>query len=162
LDRIEFYRITDDATRQDAFISKNLEAFQVGLTVKTIESIKQHVPDAQSTVGKFLGAAIELGVRTDRPPTNDIRVRQAISKALDRQGAIDTLDFGASWMSAGITLPAFDWALPDSEIKALYKRDLEGAKRLLADAGYPNGFDIEMTVPNYGTYYTTAGELAAS
>jgi ABC-type transport system substrate-binding protein len=162
LDRLEFIRITDDATRQSAFLGKNLEAFSVGLTIKTVESIKQRIPDAVAKTVRSLGSGIELGARTDRPPTSDIRVRQAISKALDRPGAIETLDFGTSWLSAGITLPSFDWALPEDEAKRLLQRDLAGAKRLLTEAGYLNGFDIEMTVPNYGTYYTTAGELAAS
>src|SRR5262249_29061961 len=115
LDRLEFVRITDDATRQSAFVAGNLEAFSVGLTIKTVESIKQRIPSATSKTVRSLGSGIELGARTDRSPTSDIRVRQAISKALDRQGAIETLDFGTSWLSAGSHPPTFDLAPPEGE-----------------------------------------------
>jgi len=92
-------------------------------------------------------------MRTDMPPFNDVRVRRAISHAIDRQGLID-----AVWVR-GAPTPAVarglvEWSLPIDQLGVgakYYQYDPREARRLLAEAGYPAGFKTQITVtPGFG------------
>src|SRR5439155_8138303 len=107
-----------------------------------IEPLKRTNPNALFPMFKQMGGT-DLGMRVDRAPFTDLRVRQAIFKAIDPETVIKTA-FGSGWMSVGLALPTLDWALPEAEISRLYKRDLDGAKRLLREAGMENGFDVTL------------------
>ncbi|MGE5232836.1 MAG: ABC transporter substrate-binding protein [Acidobacteriota bacterium] len=84
---------------------------------------------------------IFLIVRKDRPPFDDIRVRQAINLALDRATLVKTALQGEG-VPAGqmVGRNVFGYA-PDIPVP---KPDLERARRLLAEAGHPNGLDVEI------------------
>ena len=84
--------------------------------------------------------------RTDQAPFNDVRVRRAISLAIDRKAWNDSLLYGEGCLVSG-PLPCAmkDWrvdpaTLEPAKAKYLAGYDPAGAKRLLAEAGYPNGF----------------------
>jgi peptide/nickel transport system substrate-binding protein len=72
-----------------------------------------------------------------KSPWHDLRVRQAVNFAIDRQALSDQQTLGASPPTANIVPRAFEFALP---IEA-YPYNPEKAKQLLKEAGYPNGFD---------------------
>lgn len=84
---------------------------------------------------------IYIGINTTRGPLADARVRQAINYAVDVDRIIDRLISGRGTRAAGVIPPA----LPgyDSTRKG-YPFDPAKAKQLLAEAGYPNGIDIEL------------------
>src|SRR5438128_7125646 len=92
-----------------------------------------------------------ITMRTDQPPFNDVRVRRAISQALDRQGLIEAVPLrGEATPAIGRGLA--EWSLPVDQLGAgakYYQYDPKEAKRLLAEAGYPKGFKTQLT--------TTAG-----
>ena len=78
-------------------------------------------------------------------PLMDKRVRQALSQAIDRKGIADKI-------MEGVALPAGDFlpypmggTVKDTPVE---KFDTAAAKKLLADAGYPNGFQITLGSPN--------------
>jgi peptide/nickel transport system substrate-binding protein len=85
-------------------------------------------------------------MRTDQPPFNDVRVRRAISMAIDRQGVIDAVYLKGQPTPAvapGLT----EWSLPIDQLGAgarYYQYDPEEAKRLLADAGHAKGFKTQL------------------
>jgi peptide/nickel transport system substrate-binding protein len=81
----------------------------------------------------------------DGKPWNDIRVRQAISKAINRQQIIDNV-FGGEAVLTGPIPPGYgDWFIPSEELATnWFQQDLEAAKQLMADAGYADGFDITL------------------
>jgi peptide/nickel transport system substrate-binding protein len=72
-----------------------------------------------------------------KSPWHDLRVRQALNFAIDRQALSDQQTLGASPPTGNIVPRAFEFALP---IEA-YPYNPEKAKQLLKEAGYPNGFD---------------------
>ncbi|MGH8058797.1 MAG: ABC transporter substrate-binding protein, partial [Candidatus Entotheonellia bacterium] len=72
-----------------------------------------------------------------KSPWHDLRVRQALNYAIDRQALSDQQTLGASPPMANIVPPAFEFALPLEP----YPYNPEKAKQLLKEAGYPNGFD---------------------
>lgn len=99
-------------------------------------------------------------LRADRAPGDDVRVRQAFKLATDRQAIWDRiqLGFGAVGKDSPIG-PAFgSYFLEDAEVPA---RDPEAAATLLADAGYPDGLDMTLHVPNSGNFPDLATTLAA-
>jgi peptide/nickel transport system substrate-binding protein len=72
-----------------------------------------------------------------KSPWHDLRVRQAVNFAIDRQALSDQQTLGASPPTANIVPRAFEFALP---IEA-YPYNPQKAKELLKEAGYPNGLD---------------------
>jgi peptide/nickel transport system substrate-binding protein len=81
---------------------------------------------------------------TARPPFDDVRVRQAIAWALDRQEIVDVALFGVGGtVLEGGPIPPGNWAHIDYQ---KYHQDYDMAKKLLAEAGYPDGFEAEMLV----------------
>src|SRR2546427_2642266 len=88
-----------------------------------------------------------ITMRTDQPPFNDVRVRRAISQALDRQGIIEAVSLrGEATPAIGRGLA--EWSLPVDQLGAgakYYQYDPKEAKRLLAEAGYPKGFKTQLT-----------------
>lgn len=74
-------------------------------------------------------------------PLNDVRVRQAIALAVNRQDVIDKAASGAGVLSGPVATGFADWYISPDDLKAkYYKQDIGKAKQLLADAGVPNGF----------------------
>jgi peptide/nickel transport system substrate-binding protein len=111
-----------------------------------LESLKKSHPhlvyrDFQSIV------AGGITMRTDQPPFNDVRVRRAISHALDRQGLIEAVSLrGEATPAIGRGL--VEWSLSIDQLGAgakYYQYDPKEAKRLLAEAGYAKGFKTQLT-----------------
>jgi peptide/nickel transport system substrate-binding protein len=78
-------------------------------------------------------------------PLKDKRVRQALSQAIDRKGVVDKIMEGVA-LPAGDLLPSP--AFGTRKDTQADKFDQAAAKKLLTDAGYPNGFAITLGTPN--------------
>jgi peptide/nickel transport system substrate-binding protein len=107
-------------------------------------------------------------MRTDQPPFNDIRVRRAVSLAIERKAWNDALLFGEGCIDAGpIPCALKDWKLDASKIdpakaKYLVGYDPAEAKKLLAEAGHAKGFTVPMFHwPGYVVPWRSYYELAA-
>ena len=106
-----------------------------------------------------------LALDTTKPPFDDFRVRHAMQMALDLKTINDTYYKGtAMWKPQGPVgeglkgyyTPFDEW--PD-EVKKNYAYDPEGARQLLAEAGYPNGFETALVWSSEGD--TGYAEIAA-
>lgn len=92
-------------------------------------------------------------------PFDDIRVRQAICYAIDPQGIMDMISDGKGTELGSSMFPAFSKYYM-AELNDTYDQDLEKAKELLKEAGYPDGFSFTVTVPsNYQPHIDTAQVL---
>ncbi len=86
---------------------------------------------------------------------SDIRVRQAIAKAINRQEVIDGGQDGVGWtVECPITPGIFGY---QEEFEAT-PQDIEGAKQLLADAGYADGLTLTMITPE-ASYYSRPAQV---
>jgi peptide/nickel transport system substrate-binding protein len=74
-----------------------------------------------------------------RAPYDDVRVRQAIAMGVDRQAVIDKVFNGEGSLTGPVPTNFGDWYIPIEELP--YPVDKDGARALLAEAGYPDGFD---------------------
>jgi peptide/nickel transport system substrate-binding protein len=79
-------------------------------------------------------------------PFADKRVRQALSMAIDREAIKRNIMRGLSLPAAIMVGPGVNGHSPDIDTPA--KADTEGAKKLMAEAGYPDGFEIQLNCPN--------------
>jgi peptide/nickel transport system substrate-binding protein len=79
-------------------------------------------------------------------PFADKRVRQALSMAIDREAIKRNIMRGLSIPAGIMVAPGVNGNAPDIDVPT--KADSEGAKKLLADAGYPDGFEVRMNCPN--------------
>jgi peptide/nickel transport system substrate-binding protein len=141
------------------------------LSGEEAKSVKQSNPEMVSTPVTNLASG-HIYFRTDQPPFNDVRVRRAISLAIDRKAWSDSILEGEGCIDAGpVPCALADWKLPAAKMepakaKYLVGYDPQEAKRLLAEAGYPNGFTTTMAhwpgyVPPWRTYYDLAADNLA-
>jgi peptide/nickel transport system substrate-binding protein len=161
VDRIELYQIADVATQLSAFRTKALDMLSgTSLTAKDAETIQKSDPDA---VAEYFRQpqGIWMNMNATKPPLNDIRVRQAIFKAIDKQQIIDTVFQGRGWYFIGVPMPSVDYYLPQDEVRAAYKQDLATAQRLLAQASLPPDLELELYTLSVGgsTTWKDAAEL---
>ena len=85
-------------------------------------------------------------------PMTKLKVRQAVWHAIDRQAIADKLVTGGSRVPLAPCFPPQFGC--DGEIAVLYDYNPAKAKQLLAEAGYPDGFDVELTsyvLPQWGS-----------
>jgi peptide/nickel transport system substrate-binding protein len=87
------------------------------------------------------GSWIPMIMRTDTPPFDNPKVRLAVKHCIDRQGLVNMI-------TEGHGVPANDHPIPPNNPYYLNvpvrEQDYEKAKALLAEAGYPNGFEMEL------------------
>jgi peptide/nickel transport system substrate-binding protein len=78
-------------------------------------------------------------------PLKDLRVRRALSKAINRQAIVERMFEGSAIPAGGFLPDSFFGASPRLKPDAL---DVDGARKLLAEAGLPNGFVLTIHGPN--------------
>jgi peptide/nickel transport system substrate-binding protein len=130
-------------------------------------TLKQTNPEMSVTPYKVIGQGF-IYLRTDQPPFNDVRVRRAVSLAIDRKAWNDALLFGEGCVDSGpVPCAMTDWKLDASKLEPAKARYLVGhdvaeAKKLLAEAGFAKGFTMPIYYwPGYVVPWRSYYELAA-
>src|SRR5919199_2219976 len=106
-------------------------------------------------------AALQLvyvGINTTRGPLADRRVRQAINYAVDVPRIIERLVSGRGRRAVGVIPPSLEGA---DTTRTPYAYNASRAKQLLAEAGHPNGIDIELWTPTTPIYVRIAETIQA-
>ena len=103
-----------------------------------------------------------LNINASRGPLKDVRVRQAISWAVDRAQVMRVAAAGFGRLTAPATAPMRQWQLPEEQWMRYYKPDLDRAKKLMADAGVGGGFTVKLgVIPTFPTMVSGAPVIAA-
>ena len=156
LDSATFKFIADPNAAYAALMAGDVDAFHY---YPAPESFAQFAADPRfkTFVGPTEGETI-LSLNNRRPPLDDLRVRRAVAHALDRRAIIDGAMFGYG-TPIGSHFPPRNPAYVD--LTGQYAHDVSEAKRLLAEAGFPNGFSVSLKLPP-PSYARRGGEIVAA
>jgi len=133
-----------------------LRAGQVQYAYLSAQGTAQLEGSPGITVSKSPYAWVVLHyINVSQKPLSDARVRRAMRMAVDTNEVIQKAVYGAAVPSGPIPTGYGDWSL-DPKTLPFLSPDIEGAKKLLAEAGYPNGFKIEIKCsPQYPEFVAT-------
>jgi len=163
VDEVVFTPIGADATRVAALISGEIDMMQP-VPVQDVARLKQN-PNLNIMQGPEL-RTIFLGMDQARNellfssvkgknPLKDVRVRRAFYQAIDIEAIRSRIMRGAATPTALMIAPGIK-GFP-AELNKRLPYDPEASKKLLAEAGYPSGFEIKMNCPN--DRYVNDGEI---
>lgn len=102
-----------------------------------------------------------LYLNNEYGPLSDVRVRQALSYAVDFEELDALLTGGQSEVLKTAMFPTFK-EFYNEDTAASYSHDVEKAKELLKEAGYEDGFELEITIPNNYELHVIIGEVLVS
>jgi peptide/nickel transport system substrate-binding protein len=141
-DGLEFHLIADVTALTNAVISGTVN-FSNEIPPKDWQIIKS----TPGTIGLELEGSryYWLLPNNTTPPLDNPKVRQAIAHALDRQAIVAGTFFGQATPILGGVIPEWNWAYAGLEVFNP-RGDVEKAKALLAEAGFPNGFETSLTM----------------
>lgn len=151
------FRFISDPTAQLAA----LRAGDVDVVVEVTPEIAQAL--AKNKGVQILSAPQDLvqvmAINKTRPPFADLRVRQALALAIDRGELIRLVALGYASPVGSHLAPATPYY---ADMTWVYTHDLERAKTLLAEAGYPQGFSATLTLPANYSFHVRTGEVLAA
>lgn len=155
LDKVEFRFIPDAAAAVPAVLSGDVQAFPF-FPADAVSQVEGN-PQLKVVIGSTEGETI-LAMNNKKPPLDNLKVRQAISYALDREAIID----GAS---GGLGQPIGSHVSPSSkayvDLTGRYPHDAAKARKLLKEAGFENGFKTTLKLPP-PAYARDGGQIIAS
>jgi peptide/nickel transport system substrate-binding protein len=164
LNGVTYFIIKDTSARAKALRAGRVDVEFRGFPPSDAEAIKEQLGDkvvvAYPRVISNWGVALNI----DKKPFDDERVRKALTLAIDRYDMAKTLaPLTGLETVGGLSHPDSPWALSGEELQVLpgygkdYAANLREAKRLLAEAGYPDGFQTVLTNRNVKLPYIDLG-----
>jgi peptide/nickel transport system substrate-binding protein len=138
VDRLIYRSIPDNSARFTALQNGEVDIMD-GLNPQDVSSVKSN-NQLQLILRPSMNVGY-LGFNVEMKPLNKKEVRVALSHAVNKEGLIQAFYNGQA-IPAKNPMPPSIWGHNDSIQD--YPYDLDKAKKLLADAGYPNGFEIEL------------------
>ena len=157
LDRVVFRFIPDPNATLAALKAGDVDASLFGLGPEHVQEAQQD-PRFQVIVGDTTNDVI-LAMNNSRKPYADVRVRRAVTVAINKAEVLKGAMFGLGRILGSNVDPLNPYYV---DVSGLMPYDPARAKKLLAEAGYPNGFETVLKVaPQY--YYTVrTGEIIAN
>ncbi|MEI3166735.1 MAG: ABC transporter substrate-binding protein [Clostridium sp.] len=131
--------IPDTETQSMMFESGELDILDLDYAADSVDRFTETYPD-QIVQGPRVGI-VYFTMNFNKEPFQDVRVRKAVQMSIDRQAILDALYGGRGQVEQGIFPHGLIGFNPDQEE---IKYDPEAAKALLAEAGYADGFDMEI------------------
>jgi ABC-type transport system substrate-binding protein len=144
IDSIRWNYLPDAATILSAFIAKNID-WNLSISKTTLETVQRAFKEAilhKWTYGNWS----HFRINNTRQPLDDARVRKALQLAFDYKAVNDAYYGEGDWDYTGVLNAAFPEAIQSDEIAkmpgwnpATKQQDIERAKQLMSEAGYPDG-----------------------
>ena len=186
------YMVAEFVPTERLVLTKNPDYWQEGVPLLD-EVVIQVIPDEQTILAGLRAGNIDMAILEDAnsymllegdqnitlertpaikidtlelppdfEPLDDVRVRQAILLALDKESIMEAAIQGLGRVVGGMPPAMSYWFLPPEELPN-QQRDVEKAKQLLAEAGYPDGFELPIrTIVGYATMSADAPVIAAN
>ena len=142
LDAVEMHLFPDLAAESANFLDGSMDAM---LTVQQADF--ERISQAPGIKAKRIpsGRFVNITMRQDHKPFNDVRVRKALAMSIDRPTLVDVVLEGLGRPAYDNLLsPEYQYAIKTPEITY----DPDSAKKLLAEAGYPDGLKLTLVASN--------------
>lgn len=158
IDDVTFKILQDEDTRVAGLRGGTLDYAM--LTAQGQERLKD--APGLSVVQTPVVFPLVVEINMNRKPFDDVRVRQAMSLAIDRQEVIDKGLSGAGALTGPIPTGLGNYFVPNDELKSKwYKPDIEKAKQLLQEAGYTPDREIDYMIAPWNDYYIPCAIVVA-
>jgi peptide/nickel transport system substrate-binding protein len=153
---VVFTPISNDATRLAALVSGEID-FVLDPAPRDVARLRNtsgiKIIDGPENRLVFIGMdqardkLLYANVPGDKNPFKDLRVRKALYEAIDIEALKNKLMSGLSQPTGGLT-PSSAASLDDPALQTRLPHDLAGARKLMAEAGYADGFEVTLDCPN--------------
>ncbi len=167
-DAVEVTVDTDPSSRLSAWLAGRYDfapEYQQVVRRLDLDVAKQRKPGLQTAEYVWFTGGY-TAMKLDQEPFRDIRVRRALARAESWKEILETNAFsqGKGVPNPAVPAASAEWSIPISELtpdgRELYQHDMGAAKRLLAQAGYPNGFKVPLeTTAGYGPDWMDAVQI---
>ena len=164
IDGVEWLVVQDESTGLAMYRTGQLDTGPGGnwtVRQEDLEALKKSHPHLRYQDMLAINSTT-VWMRTDQPPFNDVRMRRAISQAVDRQALIEAVYLRGE-PSPAIGRGLAQWSLPIDQLGAgarYYQYNPKEARRLLAEAGFAKGLKTPLTVSSgYGRDLIEATQL---
>jgi peptide/nickel transport system substrate-binding protein len=157
-DGVEMLIDKDPSSRLAAFLAGKIDfgpEYQQVVRRIDLDVVKQRKPGLQTAEYTwFVGGA--QGLKIEKPPFNDLRVRRALARATNLPELYEANAFSQGHWTPNPVVPAAfaEWSIPIDQLgpegRKSYQHSIPEAKRLLAEAGYPNGVKVTAEAPGTG------------
>ena len=155
LTRATYQFIGDTATLTNALLAGDIDGTN-NFAAEAL-AVFEGNPEFKVLVGSTEGETI-LATNNQKEPFNDLKVRQAMAHAINRQEIIDGATYGYGVPIGSHFAPHHPYY---EDLTGTYPYDPEAAKALLAEAGYPDGFSATLKLPPVA-YAQLSGQIIAS
>lgn len=140
-------------------IVMDLEGGSIDMFARLTPQQAEQLSDKYEVLEGTMNLVQALYLNHDVKPFDDIRVRQALCYAVDKQKVMEFVSDGKGTAIGSSMFPSFGKYYME-ELSDAYQTDLTKARELLNEAGYPDGFSMTLTVPsNYTQHVETAQVL---
>ena len=150
-DKIVMMLIKDEATQLASFRTGKVD-LMMSIQARYVDELKKSNPQIKFQRSLY-GGNFSLAMRMDTKPFNDIRVRRALNLAVNKKEIIDSFYRGEAELHTYPYPSNFKEIYTPLEklspaARELFTYNPEKAKKLLAEAGYPNGFSFKAQISN--------------
>ncbi|GIO27013.1 ABC transporter substrate-binding protein [Ornithinibacillus bavariensis] len=152
LDKVTFTFQPDDQTALMSLQAGEMDFVSVGA---------HRVPEVENNFKleyQNSNATLLVGFNEAREPFNDTRVRQAINYAINKDDIIEAVFSGYATKIGSNMSPAMG-AFYEEGLEKMYDHDVEKAKNLLSEAGYPDGFETTISISSHAAMYTDVAQI---
>ena len=157
LDRVVFRFIQDPSAQMAALRAGDVDVIGAAMNPESAVELKN---DTQFQVIEGLTTTdVIVAMNNSKPPFSDLRVRQAITYAINRDEVIKGAVFGMAKPIGSHMDPLNPYYV---DLSHVYEYDPQKATQLLTEAGYPQGFEFVLRLAEPYLAYRRAGEIIAS
>jgi peptide/nickel transport system substrate-binding protein len=148
--------LTDEQSRVAALRSGEIDG---GTLTADVARTLENEASLQILEGLFAAPRVIQFNTTEDVPWRDVRVRQAINLAIDRQEIIDNVYGGNAEITGAIPPGYGEWSLPAERLQELYTPNVEQAMALMQEAGLQDGFDVTLQAIAAPREFTQIAEI---
>ncbi|WP_342601158.1 ABC transporter substrate-binding protein [Psychrobacillus sp. FSL H8-0483] len=133
IDKLVFSVIPDENTVVQSFLNGEVDVIDYSSAISPAAVPGLEKRDDVKVVKALSNSRQYMIANTSKKPWDDVRVREALAYAIDRDELVAKAHKGYGWPAEGFYTPAVEWAYNDTDV--MPKRDIEKAKQLLDEAG---------------------------